>query len=454
MNEIAPGHDPYAALKTREFRLLFAGNVVGAAGGQMQTVAVAWEIYERTGSAFALGGTGLAQILPVLLLAPFAGVLVDKLPRRRVLMTAQLVIACAALGLWFVTSMNIGGIAAIYACLLLAGTARAFQAPARTALLPQVVPRERFPNAVTWASGGFQLASVAGPALGGAALAGWGRAAPVFLVNACAALMFLALVKLIRAPRADTPEVETSEPIGEHATIDASTWRTRLDTLVAGFRFVWRTPILLAAVSLDMFAVLLGGATALMPIYARDILHVGAPGLGWLRAAPAFGAILMTIMLAHMPPLRHAGRTLLLAVAGFGAATIVFGVSRSYPLSLLMLFALGALDQISVVVRSTLVQLSTPDEMRGRVSAVNGMFVGASNELGAFESGAAAALLGPVAAVVSGGIGTILVVLATAKLSPALRFYGALGGLTEADTRGANDGTRGGAPRRASSGAP
>lgn len=425
----------------------------------MQTVAVGWEIYERTGSAFALGSTGLAQVLPGLLLAPFAGVIVDKLPRRRVLMTAQLVIACAAIGLWLVTSSGTDGIGAIYACLLLAGAARAFQAPARTALLPQVVPRERFPNAVTWASGGFQLASVVGPALGGVALAAWGRAAPVFLVNACAAIMFLALVKLIRIRHVDAPEAETAETVDASVPVAARTWRTRLDTLVAGFRFVWRTPVLLAAISLDMFAVLLGGATALMPIYARDILQVGASGLGWLRAAPAFGAILMTIMLAHLPPLRRAGRTLLFAVAGFGAATVVFGVSRSYPLSLLMLFSLGALDQISVVVRSTLVQLSTPDEMRGRVSAVNGMFVGASNELGAFESGAAATLLGPVAAVVSGGVGTILVVLATARLSPALRRYGALGGLTEADTRkgardGARDGARESAPRRTTSGAP
>lgn len=415
--------DPYAALRVWEFRRFFAGSVIGITGQQIQTVAVGWELYERTNSALALGGVGLVQVVPVLLLALFAGHVADRYDRRRVLMMMEAVLACAALGLAFASlhSDGSGGVIGIYACLFLSGVARAFQGPARTSLLPRLVPRELFPNAVTWNSGGFQLASVIGPALGGLIIATTHRVVFAYIANACAALTFLLLVNSAR------PRVDEANPKAQDGASPALAPRSMtMETLAAGFRFVWGTKIILAAITLDLFAVLLGGAVTLLPIYAKDILHVGAAGLGWLRAAPAIGAVAMTLLLAHLPPFRKSGRTLLLAVAGFGVATIIFGLSRSFALSLVMLLALGALDQISVVIRSTLVQLMTPDEMRGRVAAVNGMFISTSNELGGFESGAAAAVFGTVAAVVSGGVGTLLVVIAVAFIFPALRSYGAL----------------------------
>lgn len=388
----------------------------------MQTVAIGWLLYERTRSPLALGFVGLAQVLPVILLTLVSGHVADRFPRRRVLMIAEAALACAALGL-AISATTDGGIATIYACLFFAGTARAFQTPARSALLPQIVPRRVFQNAVTWATGGFQLASVIGPALGGLVIALAGRATPIFIINVFAAIAYLTLVFFIRDPHKRTTEDENTDDEFAASGVAMGKRAVTFDSLVAGFRFVWRTQIIFAALTLDLFAVLLGGAVALLPIYAKDILGVGPVGLGWMLASPAIGAIVMTILLTHLPPLRRAGHWLLFAVAGFGAATIVFGLSRSFPLSLLMLFTLGALDQISVVIRSTLVQLQTPDEMRGRVSAVNGMFIGASNELGGFESGAAAAALGPIAAVVSGGIGTLIIVALVALKSPALRRY-------------------------------
>lgn len=391
----------------------------------MQTVAIGWELYERTHSPLALGGVGLVQVLPIILFALIAGHVADTFSRRLVLMIAEGVLALAALGLATVSATH-GGIAAIYACLLLAGTARAFQAPARASLLPQIVPRAAFPNAVTWASGGFQLASVIGPALGGLVIALAGRAAPIFLINACAALAFLCLVSLIRRPqnRSANADAEDISHEDESQTGARPSRTMTFASLIAGFQFVWRTPIIFAAITLDLFAVLLGGAVALLPIYAKDILAVGAAGLGWMLAAPALGAVAMTVLLTHLPPFKRSGRTLLWAVAGFGMATIIFGLSRSFAVSLLMLFTLGALDQISVVIRSTLVQLSTPDEMRGRVAAVNGMFIGTSNELGGFESGVAAAAFGPTAAVVLGGVGTLIVVTFIARYAPSLRHHG------------------------------
>jgi MFS family permease len=437
-------HDPYAALRHRNFRRFLAANVLSTIGVEMQGVAVGWELYERTGSAMALGLVGLVQALPVLLLALPAGQLADRVSRKGIVLATQAALVAASLGLAAVSHAR-GPIGLVYGCLALIGVAGAFSFPARWALLPQLVPEAAFSNAVTWRSSAWQVAAVAGPGLGGMALAlGQGARAPlpmtwpaaaggagvaavidpatswlasadghsaalVYLIDAALGVLVIGIVaSLSRQPR---PRV--AEPFS---------W----ESLLAGVRFVWQTKLILATITLDMFAVLLGGAVTLLPIYAKDILRVGPGGLGWLRAAPSLGAVTMAVTLAHRPPLRRAGRTLIVAVIGFGVATIVFGLSRSYWLSLLMLFLTGAFDNISVVIRATLIQVLTPDAMRGRVSAVNSIFIGMSNELGGFESGLAARFLGAVAAVVAGGIGTILVVLGVAATWPQVGRLGAL----------------------------
>lgn len=406
----APAHDPYAALRFRDFRLLASGRFAATMGEQMLNVAIGYELYARTHEPLALGLVGLVQVLPVLLLSLPAGHIADIGDRKRIALVAQVGLGAAALGLAALSAAH-GPLPAFYACLLLIGIANAFASPAETALLPRTVPPEAFTNAASWSSSSWQLAAVVGPALGGVVIGLGGVAAPVYLFEALACVAFV----LLLLPLRDAP-----------ATAPAGGREPMLRSLAAGLRYLFSTKVILGAITLDLFAVLLGGAVTLLPIYALDILHVGPQGLGWLRAAPSVGAVTMALLTAHLPPFRRAGRTLLLAVAGFGAATIVFGLSRSFPLSLAMLVLLGALDNISVVLRSTLLLLRTPDEMRGRLAAVNSVFVSASNELGGFESGVAASLFGPVAAVVGGGIGTILVVLAVARAWPELRTLGRL----------------------------
>ncbi len=400
-------HDPYAALRIRNFRLYLAGSLVANAGLQMLSAAAGWEIWSRTGSAQALALIGLLQVLPVVLLAIVSGHVADRFPRRYVIISSMILATAAACGLAAASALR-APLVATYGCLLLNAIARAFHQPAKSSLLPQLVPRAQFSNAVTWSMTGFQLSSVLGPAFCGLLIARFDPLV-VYLLTACATVTYLIAIALLR----DVSAVR-------------STAAVTLQTLVAGFVFVWQHPVILAALALDLFAVLLGGATTLLPIYATEILKVGAVGWGWLEAAPALGAMLMAIVLAHRRPLKHAGRALLWAVAGFGIATIVFGLSRNFWLSLGMFFLTGALDNISVVVRHTLVQTLTPDAMRGRVSAVNGMFIGASNELGGFESGEVASLLTPTFSVVAGGIGTLLVVAIVAVVCPRLRRYGRL----------------------------
>jgi MFS family permease len=339
-----------------------------------------------------------------------AGHVADNYNRKHVILLTTLVIAGAGLGLTVISAWAVP-VFWIYFCLFAAGTARTFLWPASSAFLPHLVSRSQFPKAVTWNSGSFQLSSVAGPAAGGALIALAGRAWPVYAFNAAAALVCLGLISFVRR---------------DHV-VAAKQKMTAL-SLVAGFRFVFAHPVILGTITLDLFAVLLGGATALLPQYAEDILRVGPRGLGCLQAALPLGSFFCALILAHRPALRRAGRTLLWAVAGFGVATIAFGFSRSFWFSLLMLFACGAMDNISVVVRHTLVQLLTPDEKRGRVAAVNSLFIGTSNELGAAESGFVSHYCGPVFSVVSGGIGTILAVIAVALLFPAMRKYGRLDG--------------------------
>ena len=359
-------------------------------------------MYALTGSAFFLGLVGLAQFLPMFLLSLVAGQMADRFDRRSIVRLCQLVEGCAV-ALLAVSSW--GGWASkenILAIVFVIGAAHAFEAPTMQALLPALVPAEIFPRATARAASAFQTATIIGPALGGLLYAtGEG------IVYGVGALMFFLaslLVSLIRVEGSAPPRA----PGG-------------LRSVFAGIAFIRGRPEILGAISLDLFAVLLGGATALLPIYARDILATGPWGLGILRSAPAAGALAMSAVLARVPPRRRVGRTMFVAVVLFGAATIVFAVSRSLPLSMAALVALGAADVVSVVIRSSLVQLSTPDAMRGRVSAVNSMFIGTSNQLGEFESGVTAAWLGAVPAALVGGIGTIVVALLWMRLFPSLR---------------------------------
>ncbi len=402
-------HDPYAALRQCQFRHYVIGWVTALVGTRIQSVAVGWEVYQRTGAALALGFVGLAQALPTILLALPAGYIADRFDRRHVVMASMAGMVATSIGL-AALSLAHGPIAIMYLLLFLDASFLAIGRPARLAMLPHLVDREIFPNAVTWNTSTIQISSVLGPALAGFIVAV--HVPSAYLVAAAGTLTYILLLSRIRLrPVADDGDATT-----------AISW----DRLLAGLRFVFRAPTVLGAISLDMFAVLFGGATYLLPIFAEEILKVGPRGYGWLNAAPAAGALCMALTIAHRPPMRHAGRNLLLAVAGFGAVTLVFGLSRSFPLSLAMLFLAGAFDNISVVVRHTMVQLLTPDTMRGRVSAVNSVFIGVSNELGGLESGLVAHWFGPVFSVASGGIGSMAVVAVVALASTGLRRVGAL----------------------------
>ena len=400
-------HDPYAALRLRDYRMWSLGWIVSVVGRQIQDVAVGYELYQRTKSPLALGWIGLAQALPLILLALPAGQLADRFDRRRILIVSQLLWAASSLGLAIVSHFQ-APVPLVYMLLVTGAVAHATGWPARASLLPQVVPPHLFNNAVTWNSSFFQIASMLGPAAGGLILL-WG-AAPAYVVDACCALSFAALIGAVRL-----------RPMTRAAKQPST-----LASLTEGVRFVWRTRIILGTITLDLFAVLLGGATILLPVFAAQVLHVGTPGLGALRMAPAIGAFAAALIIAHRPPMERAGRAMLLAVAGFGAATIVFGLSHWFWLSFAMLALTGAFDNVSVVVRHTLIQTLPPDSMRGRVAAVNIVFIGASNELGALESGLTAEWWGPQLAVVVGGAGTLLVVALVAWLLPQVRRFGSL----------------------------
>ncbi len=402
-------HDPYAALRYRDFRLVVAGRFVATLGEMMVSVAIGWELYQRTNSPLALGFVGLTLVIPVLLFSLPAGHIADHYNRQRIVVFSQALLLVASLAL-AALSWTQGALPLVYGALFLIGVGSAFSSPAASTLIPQTVPPETFEKATTWSSGSWQLAAVIGPALGGAVIALTGGATLVYLLDACGSVLYIVLILLIRARPAAPPAKR----------------ETTVRSLAEGLRFLRGSQVLLAAITLDMFGVLLGGATTLLPIFAKDILHVGPVGLGWLRAAPSVGAALMALALTHTPPFRRAGRALLWAVVVFGLATIVFGLSRNFYLSLVALLILGAADNISVVIRHSLLLLRTPDAMRGRIAAVNGIFISASNELGGFESGLVAWLLTPVISVVLGGIGTILVVLAVAYFAPEMRRLGPL----------------------------
>jgi MFS family permease len=402
-------HDPYASLRIANFRRFLGSSVLANVGMQMQSIAVLWEIFDRTQSSSAIGAVGLVQVLPVVVLAIAAGHVADRFPRQWVIAVSMTVAGLGSLALLTVSVLKLP-ISMMYGSLFLIAIGRAFHQPAKSALLPQVVPRALFSSAVSWSMTGFQLSSALGPALGGFLIAATKGPAIVYLLTAVSTIAYAAIMLTLSG----VPRPEQSSGVS-------------LRSLVAGFSFVRHHPIVLPALALDLFAVLLGGATSMLPVYAKTILDVDATGLGVLDAAPAVGAMAMAIYMAHRRPLRHAGRDLLWAVAMFGVATIIFGLSHNFYLSLAMLFCTGAVDNISVIVRHTLVQMLTPDRMRGRVSAVNGMFIGASNELGTAESGFVASYTSPQISVVSGGVGTLLVVAVVTLLCTQLRRYGRLG---------------------------
>jgi MFS family permease len=390
------------AFRYPDFRFYMTARLLIVGASEMQAVAVAWQIYSLTHRPLDLGLVGLAQFLPGILLFLVSGHAADRIPRRRIL-----TICCAGFSLCslLLLTFAVSGVASvypIYLVLLLNGTVRAFSGPAGQAFLPLLVPEEHFPNAVAWSSSIFQASTILGPMAGGV-LYGWtGSPVPVYSGAAIAYIVALLSIWAIRAKA--IPHTEASAGM-----------------VLDGLRYIRHNKLILGAISLDLFAVLLGGAVALLPVYAREILNVGASGLGLLRSAPGLGAVVMAVVVAHWPLRRHAGAAMLWGVFGFGLFTIVFGLSRNLALSLAALVLLGACDTVSVIVRHTMIQMATPDRMRGRVSAVNMVFIGASNEVGQFESGITAQWFGTVPAVILGGIGTIAIVAAWAWLFPALR---------------------------------
>ncbi len=389
------------------FGLFWCARVASGLCFQMQAVAVGWQVYTLTHSTFQLGMVGLVQFLPVVLLTLPAGAVVDRYDRRLIYGTtlavqglASGVLAAGAWGHWL-------GVPGIFATVAVMGAARSFQGPANQALMPTLVPERLVPTAIAWGTAAFQTATIVGPSIGGLLYA-FGPAVPYATASALA-LIGAGLVARMRQERSVRPRAPVT-----------------LTSLFSGIHFIRKNPVILGSISLDLFAVLLGGATALLPAFA-DILGVGVWGLGALRSAPAVGSLAMSAFLVRRPPQRRVGSTMFAAVAAFGLATVVFGLSRSFTLSLATLVILGAADTISVVIRSSLVQLQTPDEMRGRVGAVNSLFIGTSNQLGEFESGVTASLWGLVPATVLGGVGTLLVAGLWMRLFPALRSFDRFG---------------------------
>ncbi|HLK50884.1 MAG TPA: MFS transporter [Bryobacteraceae bacterium] len=396
--------DARAAFRYPSFRHFLGYRVLSVLSSEMVAVAVGWQVYELTHRPVDLGLVGLAQFLPGILLFLVAGHAADRIPRRRILLACLGGFTLASLLLLLFSIRGIHEVYPIYLVLLLNGAARAFGQPATQALLPTLLDEKHFANAVAWSASMFRTANIVGPIVGGLVYGFSNSPVPVYgLAVLCylAALLMAARIQVKTAARPRTP--------------------ASLSMILDGFRYLWSNRLILGAISLDLFAVLLGGAVALLPVYASEILKVGAIGLGILRCAPGAGAVVTAIALAHRPLGRRQGEIMLWCVFGFGVFTVIFGVSHNLALSLVALALTGATDMVSVVVRSTMVQLGTPDHMRGRVSAVNAVFIGASNEVGQFESGMTAQWFGTVPAVILGGVGTIAVVALWARWFPELR---------------------------------
>ncbi len=397
-----------SAIKNPIVRTFVIGRFASVVGAQMVSVAVGWQLYERTGKALSLGLVGVFELLPVLLLMIPAGNAADRLPRRSVARFGTALLALASLGLAYVAWKDLPT-PWIYALLVVVGAARAFSSPSVSTILPQLLPPAQFANANAWLSSNYELASISGPAIGGFLISLTGSVTVAFAAGAVGQIVFIVLLSTLPSrPAAKT--ARANEPA----------------EIFAGLAFIRRNPVFLAAITLDLFAVLFGGAVALLPIFAKDILDVGAVGLGFLRAAPSVGALTTALLLTRLPPWKRPGRVLLFAVVGFGLATFGFGLSKNIALSLACLYLVGACDAVSVVVRMTLEQMITPDRLRGRVSAVNYVFIGFSNEMGAFESGTVASLIGTVPSVLVGGVGAVIVAGIVALRWPQLARIGPL----------------------------
>jgi MFS family permease len=394
---------PRAAFEYRDFRLYQGSRLLSTIANEMMSVAVGWQVYELTRRPFDLGLVGLVQFLPSIGLSLLTGHTADRFDRRKVVMACYVALAACSMFL-YLTTRSVTAIWPIYMTMTLFATARAFLAPAGQALVPDLVPAENFASAVAWGSSVWEVGAILGPALGGWIYAAGGSATSVYLSGA--------VLYVVAAMFAATMKVKTGRMEQKPASFE---------TVLAGIVYVWKNKVVLGSISLDLFAVLFGGAAALLPIFARDILHVGPWGLGLLRSAPAVGAAAVAVYIAFHPLRRRAGATMLACVVLFGLATVVFGVSRIFFLSLGALAVVGAADMVSVVVRQTLVQVATPAAMRGRVSAVNSVFIGASNELGQLESGMTAAWMGTVPSVIFGGIAACVVVAIYSLAFPELR---------------------------------
>lgn len=397
-------HAGLAAFRHADFTLFEAARFLTVAALEMQSVAVGWQVYDITRRPLDLGLVGLAQFLPNMVLFLLAGHTADRISRKKVLLFCNVGFAISSALLVVIARSEPRNVLPIYAVLVFLGVVRAFNSPAARSLLPLLVPLDVFPNAVAWNATIFQGATILGPALGGLLYALLKGPAGVYAVSAVGCIVAtLALIRVSLQSVTRRAEVLSGK------------------TVLAGLHYIWTHKLILGVISLDLFAVLLGGAVALLPVYAREILRTGPWGLGLLRAAPGVGAAIMAILLAYRPLRRRVGKVMLVCVAGFGVFTIVFGISRSLTLSLVSLLLVGACDMVSVVIRGTLVQVATPDAVRGRVNAVEMIFIGASNEFGEFESGITAQWFGPVAAVILGGIGTLVIVTLWAWLFPDLR---------------------------------
>jgi MFS family permease len=411
----APESHVTVAWQSRDFRFYSAARVIGIMGAEAQAVGVAWQVYQMTHSPLALGYTGLALFLPGLFFVLPAGHVADRYDRRTIIMSCYSMQAIATALLLWLTLHGLHHIWVVYAILFLIGTGRCFSGPAASALVPTLVPKEHFVNAVTWGATIYQISNATGPMLGGllftvsllhvfgGRFAAFDGAPLVYCFTLAALLSFIGFLSVVKPRGAGEKKAFTFE------------------TMVAGLRYVASTRLLLGSISLDLFAVLLGGATSLMPIFASDVLHSGANGLGLLRAMPSLGALVVSMLLLVLPIKRRAGQTMLTCVGIFGAATVVFGLSRNLWLSCAALLVIGAADMASVVIRSSILQLATPNAMRGRVSSVNWLFIGASNELGEYESGLTAHWWGAVRAVVFGGVASLMVTGLWSVFFPALR---------------------------------
>ena len=402
-------HDAYAVLKYRDFRLFMFFRFFTTIAFQMQGIIVGWQMYELTHDPLALGLIGLAEALPNISVALFAGHAADRYNRKRIIILFTFLFLSGTLLLFLFSIKDLGilaimGVLPIYLVVMISGISRSFIYPANIAMMSQLIPRYLYTNASTWNSTMWHIAAITGPAIGGLVYGFFGvRVAYLtVLFFLMLALSLLSVVKNRPAP-----------PVSQEETL--------FQRLSSGLKFVYRNQILLGTMSLDMFAVLFGGAVAMLPVFAAEVLMVGPQGLGFLRAAPMAGAVVMSLFIAHRRPMIHAGRYLLIGVAGFGVSIICFALSHNFYLSLGLLMLSGMFDNISVIIRSTAMQLITPDEMRGRVASVNAIFIGSSNEIGSFESGVAARLLGLIPSVIFGGSMTLLIVAITARVAPRLR---------------------------------